>query len=158
MRVKLCVPPFRLAARTADALAVIAATVAVKEPLVWLAAIPTVLGTVMLALLLDNTTVAPPEGAGADNVTVQVEVPGAMTVPGEQLRLAGTTVTLRLTLAVWLWPFSVAVIVTAWLPVIVPLVDENVALLWLAGTVMLAGTPKRTEVLLSETVTALETV
>ena len=73
MRVKLWLPPFRLAARTADVLAVTAATVAVKEPLVCVAAIPTLLGTVMLALLLDNTTVAPPAGAGADNVTVQVE-------------------------------------------------------------------------------------
>jgi hypothetical protein len=85
--------------------------VAVKEPLVWVAAILTLLGTVMPALLLDSAMVTPPVGAGADSVTMQVEVPGALTVPGEQLRLEGTTITVRLMVAVWLWPFSVAVIV-----------------------------------------------
>jgi hypothetical protein len=49
----------------------------------------------MLALLLDNVTVAPPAGAGAVNVTVQFEVPGAFTVAGEQLKLAGWAVTVR---------------------------------------------------------------
>ena len=42
----------------------------------------------MLALLLDSVTVAP-EGAAAVKVTVQLEVPGAFTVAGEQLRLLG---------------------------------------------------------------------
>ena len=41
-------------------------------------------GTVMLALLLDNVTMAP-LGAAVVSVTVQVEVPGALTVLGEQL-------------------------------------------------------------------------
>ena len=80
--------------------ALTAATVAVNEPLVCVAAILTFAGMVMLALLLDKATVDPPEGAGADSVTVQVEIPGAFTVPGEQLRLLGTTRTVRLTLAV----------------------------------------------------------
>ena len=90
-RVKFLEPPFRLAERSADVLVVTAATVAVNVPLVCVAAILMLAGTVMLPLLLDSTTVAPPEGAGAESVTVQLEVPGALTVPGEQLRLPGTT-------------------------------------------------------------------
>src|SRR5580692_2624390 len=113
------------------------------------------LGTVTLALLLDSATVTPPVGAGADNVTAQLELPGAMTLPGEQLRLPGTTVTLRLTLAVWLWLFSVAVMVAVWPLLIVPLVAVNVTLLWPAGTVTFAGTGKVVVLLVSETVTAL---
>ena len=88
-----------------------AATLAVKVPPLWLAATLRLAGTVTLALLLDSPTVTPPEGAGADNVTVQVELPGAFTVPGAQLRLLGTTVTVRLTLVDWLCPFRVAVTV-----------------------------------------------
>ena len=116
----------------------------------------TPLGTVTLAFPLDSATVAPPAGAGADKVTVQEELPGALTVPGEQLRLAGTTVTLRLTVVDWLWPFSVAVMVAVWLLPTVPLVAVNVALLWFAGTVTLAGTGKVPVLLARETVVALE--
>jgi hypothetical protein len=129
--------------------------VAVKEPLVWVAATLMLLGTVTLALLLDSATVTPPVGAGADNVTAQLELPGAMTLPGEQLRLPGTTVTLRLTLAVWLWPLSVAVMVAVWLLVIAPLVAVKVAPPWPAGTVTFAATGKVVVLLASETVTAL---
>jgi hypothetical protein len=125
--------------------------VAVKEPLVWVAATLMLLGTVTLALLLDSATVTPPVGAGADNVTAQLELPGAMTLPGEQLRLPGTTVTLRLTLAVWLWLFSVAVMVAVWLLVIAPLVAVKVALVWPAGTVTFTGTAKILLLLVSET-------
>jgi hypothetical protein len=153
--VKLWVPPFKLAVRSANGL-VLAVAVAVKKPLVCAAPIVTPGGTVTLALLLDNTTITPPVGAGADNVTVQVEVPGATTVPGEQLRLEGTTVTVRLTVADWLWPFSAAVIVAVWLLPTVPLVAVNVALLWPDGTVMFAGTGNMVALLASETVTALE--
>ena len=49
----------------------------------------------MLALLLDSVTVAPPEGAVVVNVTVQLEVPGAFTVAGEQLKLPGWTVIVK---------------------------------------------------------------
>lgn len=80
--------------------ALTAATMAVNELLVCAAAILMFVGTVMLELVLDRATVKPPEGAGADNVTTQVEFPGAFTVPGEQLRLAGTTRVVRLTVAV----------------------------------------------------------
>ena len=155
--VKLWELPFRLAFRRADVFAVIAATVAVKVPLVRPAAMPTPLGTAMLVLLLDSATLAPPAGADPDSVTVQVEVPGAVTVPSEQLRLPGTTVTVRLTLADWLWPFSVAVTVAVALPPTVPLVAVNVALPWPAATVTLAGTTKVALLLASVTVAALET-
>ena len=116
----------------------------------------TPLGTVTLALPLDNATVTPPVGAGADNVTVQEELPGALTVPGEQLRLAGTAVTVRLTVVDWFWPFSVAVMVAVWLLEMVPLVAVKVALLWFAGTVTLAGTGKVPVLLVREIVVALE--
>ena len=109
-----------------------------------------------LELLLDSATVTPPVGAGADNVTVQVELPGAETVPGEQLRPEGTTTTLRLTVAVWVWLFSVAVTIAVWLLLMVPLVAVNVALSWPVGTVTLAGTGNAVVLLASETVMALE--
>ena len=46
-------------------------------------------GTVILALLLDRATTEPPEGATAVSVTVQLEVPGAFTAAGEQLKELG---------------------------------------------------------------------
>ena len=70
-------------------------TVAVKGALVSPAPTLTLAGTVMLALLLDRVTVAPPPGAGAVRVTVQLEVPGAFTVAGEQLKLLGCTVMVK---------------------------------------------------------------
>jgi hypothetical protein len=48
----------------------------------------------MLALLLESVTVAP-EGTAAVNVTVQLDVPGAFTVAGEQLKLEGCAVTVK---------------------------------------------------------------
>jgi hypothetical protein len=53
-------------------------------------------GTVTLALLLERATVAPPEGVAAVRVTVQVAVPGAFTVAGEQLRLLSSAPAARL--------------------------------------------------------------
>ena len=44
----------------------------------------TLAGTVILALLLFSVTEAP-EGAALERVTVQVDEPGAFTVPGEQV-------------------------------------------------------------------------
>ena len=132
-----------------------AATLAVKVPPLWLAATLRLAGTVTLALLLDSPTVTPPEGAGADNVTVQVELPGAFTVPGAQLRLLGTTVTVRLTLVDWLWPFRVAVTVAVWLLATVPLVAVNVALFCPAAIVTLAGTGRVVLLLASDTAAAL---
>jgi len=60
--------------------------VAVNVALVSPAAIFILPGTVTLALVLDSVTLEVPEAA-AVRVTVQVEVPGAFTVAGEQVRL-----------------------------------------------------------------------
>jgi hypothetical protein len=70
------------------------ATLAVNEALLCPAVTATLAGTVMAALLLDSATVAP-EGTVAVKVTVHVEVPGAFTVAGEQLKLEGCTVTVN---------------------------------------------------------------
>ena len=60
--------------------------VAVKLPVVCPEAIAVVDGTVRLALLLERAIANPSDGAPPDNVTVQLEVPGAFTVNGEQVR------------------------------------------------------------------------
>ena len=74
-------------------------TLAVNDALLSPAPTPTFPGTVMLPLLLDRVTVAPPAGAAAVKVTVQLEVPGAFTVAGEQFKLLGCTVTVSATVA-----------------------------------------------------------
>ena len=70
------------------------ATLAVNEALLCPAVTATLAGTVMLALLLESVTVAP-EGTAAVNVTVQLDVPGAFTVAGEQLKLEGCAVIVK---------------------------------------------------------------
>ena len=87
------------------------------------------MGTVTLALLLDKATTAPPEGAGPDKVIVQLAVPGAATVPGEQVKDEGTTATVKLTVVDCCWPLSVAVTVALWALLRVPVVAAKVALL-----------------------------
>jgi hypothetical protein len=69
----------------------------------------TLAGTVTLVLLLDRVTLAPPRGAGADKVTVQLADPGAATVPGEHVNDEGVTATVKLMAADSCWPLSVAV-------------------------------------------------
>ena len=88
------------------------AAVALKEPELWPVAIAMLAGTVTLALLLDSVSVAPPDGAGADKVIVQLAEPGAVTVLGEQFNDAGRTVTVRLTDADICWLPRVAVTLT----------------------------------------------
>jgi hypothetical protein len=63
-------------------------TFAVNEALLCPAVTATLPGTVILALLLESVTVAP-DGAAPVSVTVQLDVPGAFTAAGEQLKLAG---------------------------------------------------------------------
>ena len=54
-------------------------------------------GTATLALLLDTAMPAPPDGAGADKVIMQIADPGGVTVPGEQVTDEGKTGTVKLT-------------------------------------------------------------
>ena len=109
----------------------------------------------MLVLLLDSVTLAPPEGAAVVSVTVQVEVPGALTVAGEQLSEAGTVETVRLIVVVWFCPFKVAVTVALCALPMVPAVAVKVALLFPEDTDTLAGTVSRLLLLLRVTVVAL---
>ena len=128
---------------------------AVNDALLCPAPTATLAGTVILPLLLDNVTVAP-DGAAAVKLTVQLDVPGAFTVAGEQLKLAGCAVTVSATVVVWLIPFRDAVIVTVCAVVTVPVVAVNVALLWVAPTVTLAGTVNDPLLLPKVTTAALE--
>ena len=86
LSVKVFEPPFRLAVNSADWLDVRAATVAVKVALLSPEPILILPGTVMLALLLVRLTLVALDAA-AVKVAVQVEVPGAFTLDGEQLKL-----------------------------------------------------------------------
>ena len=109
-------------------MAVRLATVAVKLPVLCAPGIRTLAGTVTLALLLDSVTLAPPEGAGADKVTVQLAVPGAATLDGEQFTDEGRTATVKLRVAACCWLFSVAVTLALCAVLTVPVVAANVAL------------------------------
>jgi len=116
------------------------ATLAVNPLEVWPAGMVTLPGTVMMALLLDKVTLAPPDGAGALNVTVQFADPGALTVPGEQLTVDGTTATVKLTAADCCCPLSVAVMLAFCAELRFPVVAETVVLVWPVKIVTLAGT------------------
>jgi hypothetical protein len=72
-------------------------TLAVNEALLCPAVTATLAGTVMLALLLESATVAP-DGTADINVTVQLDVPGAFTVAGEQFTLEGCAATVKATI------------------------------------------------------------
>jgi hypothetical protein len=104
------------------------ATVAVKEALVSPVPTMTLLGTVMLALLENKATTEPPAGAAEVNETVQVDVPGAFTVAGEQPRLLGCEVTVKVMAADWFTPLSEPLTVTFPAVVTVPVVAAKVAL------------------------------
>ena len=77
-----------VAVRIAGWSEVTAAAVAVKVLLLWFCATVTLPGNVTFPLLLLSETTEPPDAAGEVKVTVHVEVPGAFTVAGEQLRVA----------------------------------------------------------------------
>jgi hypothetical protein len=94
--VNVCDAPFKEAVSNAVWLELMLPTLALNEALLCPAPTATLAGTVILALLLESVTVAP-DGAAAVSVTVQLEVPGAFTVPGEQLKLAGCAVTVNAT-------------------------------------------------------------
>jgi len=118
------------------------------------APILTLAGTVMLALLLDSVTLAALTAA-AVKATVQMEVPGAFTVEGEQFKLLNCAVAARLMVDGWLWPFKVAVTVALWLLLMVPEAAVKVALPWPETTTTLEGTVSNPLLLESPTVVAL---
>ena len=78
-----------------------AAALAVKVALRSPEPILTLAGTVTLTLLLASVTLAALEAA-AVKVAVQVADPGAVTVPGEQVKLLNCAVAARLMVACWL--------------------------------------------------------
>ena len=127
---------------------------AVKVALLSPAPILTLPGTVTLALLLESVTLEALTAA-AVKVTVQVEVPGAFTVAGEQLKLLICAAAARLMVDGWLRPFKVAVTVALWLLLTVPEVAVKVALPWPDATTTLAGTVSNPLLLASVTVAAL---
>ena len=86
-------------------------TVATKLPLICPEATVTLDGTVMLTLSLARARVKPAPEATLVKVTVQVEVPGAFTVAGEQLKLPGWAATVRPIAATCVIPFREAVTV-----------------------------------------------
>ena len=133
-------PPFRLAVNVAFVSLATVAAVAVNVAVVAPTATVTDPGTLAAPLSLDNATLAPPVGAAALRVTVQLLVPGVATVAGVQLRLAGCTNGLSVMVAVRLTPPAEAVIVAVVEPATVPAVAANVALEAPAETVTVAGT------------------
>ncbi len=108
----------------------------------------------MLVLVLDSVTLVALEVA-AVKVAVQVEVPGALTVDGEQVKLLIWTAAARLMVDCLLWPLRVAVTMALWLLLTTPEVAVKVALLWPSATVTLAGTVSNPLLLASVTVAAL---
>jgi len=100
-------------------LEVTAATVAVNAALFAPAPIFTLAGTVMFALLLSSVTLAALEGA-AVRLTVQVEIPGAFTVAGEQVKLLTCAAAARLIVVCLLWPLKVAVSTALWVLLTLP--------------------------------------
>ena len=68
----------------------------------------TLAGAVIFALLLASATLAALETA-AVKAAVQVEVPGAFTVAGEQVKLLNCVAAAKLIVVDWLWPLRVAV-------------------------------------------------
>ena len=132
---------------------VTAATVAANVALLSPVAILTLAGTVMLTLVLESATLAALEVA-AVKAAMQLEVPGALTVDGEQVKLLIWTAATRLMVDSLLWPLSVAVTITLWLLLTTPEAAVKVLLLWPSATTTLAGTVSNPLLLASVTVAA----
>ena len=85
--VNLCDTPASAAVMTTAWLVLTAATEVVNTALLCPPVTVTLAGTVTVGLLLVNATVLPPAGAAPLSVTVQLDVPGPVTVPGVQLNV-----------------------------------------------------------------------
>ncbi len=129
-------------------------TVAVKLLAVCPAATITVAGTETLVLLLEIETVVRP-AAGAESTTVQLEIPGAVTVAGAHEIPLNTADAARLIEADTVPPFQLALTDAEEADVSAPVVAANVADAWPAAIVTLAGTVSAALLLLRDTSAAL---
>lgn len=107
-----------------------------------------------MALLLDSAILAALTVA-AVKVTLQAAVPGAFTIPGEQVRLLNCAAAESVMVEDWLWPFKVAVTIALWLLLTEPEAAVKVALPWPEATTTLAGTVSNPLLPVSATVVAL---
>jgi hypothetical protein len=128
------------------------AAVAVNVAFACPAVTATLPGSVILALLLERVTMDPPAGATLVSVTVQAAVPEAITVAGAQAKELTCTVTDRPMMVDWVTPLSDAVTVTFCALGMFAVLAANVAVLWLAATVTLAGTVRAALPLFNATV------
>jgi hypothetical protein len=110
--VRLIELPFRRAVRTALVSLCISRAVAVKAALVEPALTATAAGTLTSFVLLDRAMLVPPEGAGAETLTEQLVVPGAVISIGLQVRPVGRTIARTVIAVARLTPAAVAVILT----------------------------------------------
>jgi hypothetical protein len=108
----------------------------------------------MLALLLERAMVTPPAGDAAVRRIVQVDVPGAFTVAGEQVIEPGCTSTVRPTDVDCVAPLSEALTETFCAVVTAAVAAAKVAVLWPAEMVTPAGTVNAALLLLSAIVPA----
>ena len=130
-------------------------TVPVNPVLLAPAGTVTLPGTVALVLLLDSETANPPADAASVNVTVQADVPGTLTLAGVQDKPLNVVAAFKVTEAVRVCPFQLAVTVAVWSLLRVPAVAANVPLLDPVLIVMLAGTLNRPRLLDKATVAVL---
>ncbi|HVO96552.1 MAG TPA: hypothetical protein VMT15_00720 [Bryobacteraceae bacterium] len=151
----LCDTPFQLAVIDAEPSTVTDPTVAMKPAELCPAPMVTDAGTVTLELLLDSPTLTAPVAAD-DSVTVQVEVPGAVTVVGEQEMPLSCTTGVRLMEVETVVPFQLALTFAVELDDSVPAVARKVADGCPAAMVTLGGTVSEALSLFSEIVAALE--
>jgi hypothetical protein len=142
-RVKVFEMPAALAVSVAGWSLVTEVTLALNPAVVAPAATVRLAGTVAFVLLLESVTGNPPVGADLLSETTQDEEPGPVTLAGEQLTLLNVAGAGRLTVAVLLCPFQLAVTVAVWSLVTVPPVAVNVPVVNPELIVILAGTLKR---------------
>ena len=108
-----------------------------------------------MELLADSVTANPPTVAALFSVTVQKEVPGALTLAGVQDNALSVADAFKFTDAVRVCPFRLAVTVAIWSLLSVPAVAVNAPSLAPVLIVMLAGTLNTPRLLDKATVAAL---
>jgi hypothetical protein len=126
----------------------VAENVAVEDP----AGTFTEAGTGNAGLLAETDTLMPPAGAWAERVRVQVEDAPASSVVALHANPETSTGASRLRVVLWEALLSVAVMVAAWVVLMVPRLAANVADALLTGTVTDAGTVSAVLLLESPTV------